>query len=109
MRQVEEISSQRQRKGHFIPATIIANRWLRHHSNTSIDDQKQINERLHDKASSIAEKIKSGNRGVLASSITLVETEHKEKKKLAKKLLQYILSDSHDTSKRSLRIGSEKT
>lgn len=51
-------------------------------------------------------KIKEGDRGTLASAITLMETEHKLKKKLAKKILDLMLSDSAGNScSKSLRIG----
>ncbi|ODN03926.1 Methylmalonic aciduria type A protein, mitochondrial [Orchesella cincta] len=93
------------RTTHCISLATVTKKWFSYHSNAEADEQKQVNERLHREAMSIAEKVRSGNRGVLASSITLMETEHKGKKKLAKKLLQYILSHSYDIPNKSLRIG----
>lgn len=70
----------------------------------------------NDPSDAVVEKylhqLKQGSRAALASAITLVETEHKLKKQLAKKLLAKILQEEtgahNQTSakKQSFRIGA---
>jgi hypothetical protein len=51
--------------------------------------------------------LREGNRGCLAESITLVETEHPQKKLMAKRLLDHILNynKTRNNGERSFRIG----
>ena len=56
-------------------------------------------------ASKIVDGLIQGNRATLAASITLVETEHKGKKKLAQKVLERILQNDSLKTPNSYRIG----
>lgn len=71
-----------------------------HHNQPTIDERE-----FDAEAQSVVTNIKNGDRGSLAAAITLVETEHKVKRLLAKKILEIILSDPCQKMSNSLRIG----
>jgi len=75
---------------------------LRFSSSKTNTDSNVLDKRAH----YLVEGIKSGNRGCLAEGITLVETEHRGKKLVAKRLLETILNlNKVDGAKNSFRIG----